>query len=68
MIPLMTWEALAVIFSSLTVFGLMVSLLAWVSWRRLARADREVRGDLRLSRRDRRAIRTKYALDPWWAS
>lgn len=63
----MTWEALSVIVVVVTAFAVLVSGFAWLSWKRLDRLDREVRGDIRLSRKDRQALTADQA-DPWWAS
>jgi hypothetical protein len=63
----MTWEAVRVIVVSLSVFATMVSALAWLIWKRLARLDREARGDIRMSRNDKRRLTENATPDTWWA-
>lgn len=64
----MTWEAVRVIVVSLAGFATLVSSLAWLIWKRLARLDREARGDVRISHKDKRLLSANDTRDPWWAS
>jgi hypothetical protein len=63
----MTWEAVRVILVTLAVFAAMVSGLAWLLWKRLSRLDREARGHVRISPRDKRLLTTNDSPDAWWA-
>lgn len=49
----MTWEAAGVIVGTFAAFAVTVSGLAWLCWKRLAHLDREIRGDIRIPRRNR---------------
>lgn len=62
----MTWEAVGVIVGTLAGFATVVSGLAWLFWKRLAHLDREMRGDVRLSARDKQSMAGHDAPDPWW--
>ena len=62
----MTWEAFGVIVGSLVGFATVVTLLALLSWKRLASADRTLNDDVRMSRKDRQAVAPADP-DPWWA-
>lgn len=62
----MTWEAVGVIVGSLTGFAVVVSGLAWLSWKRLARLDRRMEGDVRLPREDKQAMARRGDPYPWW--
>ncbi len=63
----MTWEAAGVIAGTLVAFAAVVSGGAWLTWKRLARLDDEVRGDVRLDPRDKQAMRGSDTADPWWS-
>ena len=63
----MTWEALGVILGSVAAFATVVSVFAWVFWKRLAHLDREMRGDIRIPSRDKRALTGADTPEPWWA-
>ena len=61
----MTWEAVAVIVVTVAVFAVLVAAFSLLFWKRLTHLDREMRGDIRLSRKDRQVL----ANDPpdlWW--
>ena len=63
----MTWEAIGVIVGSLAGFSTVVSVLALLLWKRLQHVDRDLRGEVRISRRDKRALTADDTLDHWWA-
>ena len=62
----MTWEAVGVIVVTLAVFVTVVSGLAWLLWKRLAHLDRQMRGDIRLHRKDKQAVMGEGTPAPWW--
>lgn len=47
-------------------FATMVLGFAWLLWKRLARLDKEARGDMLISRRDKRILEMREKPDPWW--
>ena len=61
----MTWEAIGVIVGSLAGFITVVSVLAMLFWKRLQHVDRDLRGEIRISRKDKRALNDTP--EHWWA-
>jgi predicted dinucleotide-binding enzyme len=62
----MTWEAVAVIVVTVAVFATLVAAFSLLFWKRLTHLDREMRGDVRLSRKDRQALAVNDPPDLWW--
>ena len=66
----MTWEAVGVITVTIAVtlaaFATVVPGLAWLMWKWLSHSERQMRGDIRLTRRDKQAITGEESPQPWW--